>query len=85
MVHRPERLCDVFCALRGAGIEPKRVRMVHPAADKPPTLVLIEARVGGAPGILFESSLVVMENGEETAEVREIYAGRAGGEVKPCK
>lgn len=85
MVHRPERLCDVFCALRGAGLEPKRVRMVHPAADRPPTLVLIEARAGGAPGILFEGPLVVMENGEETAEVREIYAGRAGGEAKPCR
>ncbi|HWP80109.1 MAG TPA: methyltransferase [Terriglobales bacterium] len=85
MVHRPERLCDVFCALRGAGLEPKRVRMVHPAADRPPTLILIEARAGGAPGILFEAPLVVMENGAESAEVREIYAGRAGGEAKSCK
>ncbi len=85
MVHRPDRLCDVFCALRGAGLEPKRVRMVHPATDKPPTLVLIEARACGAPGILFEPPLVVMQGGRESAEVQEIYAGRAGEEVEPCR
>lgn len=30
MVHRPERLADIFCLMRKYKIEPKRVRMVHP-------------------------------------------------------
>ena len=29
LVHKPERLTDVLCALREAGIEPKRLRFVH--------------------------------------------------------
>ena len=76
MVHRPDRLCDIFCALRAENLEPKRVRMVYPAKGKPPSLILIEARLSGLAGILFEAPLIVMEDGEETAEIKEIYGGR---------
>ncbi len=34
MVHRPERLADIFCLMRKYKIEPKRVRMVHPNTKK---------------------------------------------------
>ncbi|MBR3561649.1 MAG: methyltransferase [Oscillospiraceae bacterium] len=67
MVYRPERLTDLLCALRGHGMEPKRLRFVVPTADAAPALVLVEAKRGGKPGLIVESPLVI--GGEEWDKV----------------
>ena len=54
MVHLPSRLCDVFCALRAAGLEPKRLRPVGGEAGRAPSLVLIRAVRGGRAGLEWE-------------------------------
>ena len=36
LVHKPERLADLLCALRSAGMEPKRMRTVCRRAEEPP-------------------------------------------------
>ena len=73
-MHRAERLADVVCALRGAGFEPKRLRTVSHSAEKEPSLVLIEARRGGAPGLRIMPPLFIRgADGEETAEILRIY------------
>ena len=46
MVHRPERLADIFCTMRKHKIEPKLIRMVHPNNSKAPNIVLIEGQEG---------------------------------------
>lgn len=51
LVHRPERLADLFSCLRGSGLEPKRMRLVQHRADKPPSSVLLEAVRQGKPGL----------------------------------
>lgn len=51
MVYRPEGLTDLLCALRGAGLEPKRLKLCIHAPDKPPYAVLVEAVKGGKPGL----------------------------------
>jgi len=51
LVHRPERLCDLFSALRSHGLEPKRLRLCHHRADAPPFAVLAEAVRQGRPGL----------------------------------
>lgn len=53
-VHRPERLCDLLEALRGSGLEPKRMRLVSHSAGKPPFAVLVEAIRQGKPGLTIE-------------------------------
>lgn len=58
LVHRPERLCDVFCAMRGAGVEPKRVRLVRHRANAPVCLVLVEGRRGGRSGLQWEQDFI---------------------------
>lgn len=74
LVHRPERLSEIFCALTAHGLEPKRLRMVQYKAGHAPNLVLIEARRGGRPGLNIEKPLILCTDaGEDTAEVREIY------------
>lgn len=53
LVHRPERLCDLFCALRGAGLEPKRMKLLA-VSGKAPSAVLVEAARQGRPGLKIE-------------------------------
>ena len=50
IVHRPERLADLFAALREHMFEPKRLQFIQ-AAGKPPSAVLIEAYKEGKPGL----------------------------------
>lgn len=50
VVHRPERLCDLFCALRANDMEPKRMCFVQ-SRDLPPSAVLVEAYKQGKPGL----------------------------------
>lgn len=59
MVHRPFRLAEIFSKMVQYGIEPKRMRMVHPYVDKEPNMVLIEGVRGGNPRMTAERPLIV--------------------------
>lgn len=50
VVHRPERLVDLFCTLRRYDMEPKRMQFVQ-ARHLPPSAVLVEAYKQGKPGL----------------------------------
>ena len=54
LCHRPERLVDVMCALRGHGLEPKRLKLVAHGPGYPPSLLLVEAVRQGRPGLKIE-------------------------------
>lgn len=74
LVHRPERLCDIFWHLRSKGLEPKRIQFVRHRANSPVCLVLIEARRGGKPGLQYEADLIeFQEDGRETEAYRAAY------------
>ena len=74
LVHRPERLADLLCALRAAGLEPKRLRIVCKAAGAAPSLLLLEGRRGGRPGLRWEEPLILAgPDGAPTAELDRIY------------
>ncbi|WP_147819645.1 tRNA1(Val) (adenine(37)-N6)-methyltransferase [Salidesulfovibrio onnuriiensis] len=74
-VHLPERLADLFADLRGAGLEPKRMRMVHSRGDGPARMVLVEARAGGNPGLEIEPPLVLYHGqGQQTRMTPEALA-----------
>ena len=73
MVHKPERLVDIFCTMRKYKIEPKRIRFVHPSFGKPANIVLVEGVRDGKEFLKFEKPLYVYENGEYTDEIYEIY------------
>ena len=59
MVHRPFRLSEIFCCMTKYGIEPKRMKLVHPFVDKEPNMVLIEGLHGGNPRMTVEKPLIV--------------------------
>lgn len=74
VVHRPERLSELFCAMTAAGIEPKRLRFVCARAERAPSLVLVEGRRGGKPGLTVEAPLVLQDgDGADSPEIRRIY------------
>ena len=59
LVHRPERLSDLFCTLRAHGLEPKRLRFVASSAENAPFLALVEARRGGNASLSVEPMLFI--------------------------
>ena len=74
MVDRPFRLAEILSVMVKYGIEPKRMRLVHPYVDKEPNLVLIEGMRGGKSRITVEKPLIVYEKpGVYTREVLDIY------------
>ncbi|MGN0383785.1 MAG: tRNA1(Val) (adenine(37)-N6)-methyltransferase [Eubacterium sp.] len=74
MVHRPHRLVEIINMLTGYKLEPKRMKMVHPFADKEANMVLIEAVKGGNSMIKVEKPLIVYkEHGIYTDEIYTIY------------
>ena len=74
MVHRPFRLAEIVSEMMNNHLEPKRMRMIYPHADKEPNMVLIEGVRGGNSGMVVEKPLVIYsEDGTYTDEVRELY------------
>ena len=74
LVHKPERLADLCCALRARGLEPKRLRLVCRRAGDAPSLLLLEARRGGRPGLDIAAPLCLEDGaGRPTAELDAIY------------
>lgn len=74
LVHKPERLADLCCALRGAGLELKRLRPVCSRTGAAPSLLLAEGRRGGRPGVDTLPPLVLQDpDGNPTAELDAIY------------
>ena len=82
MVHLPERLGEIIVAMHEHQMEPKRLRMVQPKADKAPNMMLIEAVVGAAPGGLkvMPPLIVHREDGSYTEEILAIYGMQDAGE-----
>ena len=74
MVHRPERLIDIFELMRKYKIEPKRVQMIHPKMNKAPNIVLVEGQRDGGAYLKWEAPLYVYnEDGTYTKEINRIY------------
>ena len=74
LVHKPERLTDLLCALRSQAMEPKRLRFVCKTSASAPSLVLVEARRGGKPGLTVEAPLILQNpDGSSSTEVDAIY------------
>lgn len=74
MIYPAPRMLEVMKSLSAARLEPKRFRLIYPAADKPANLVLIEAMKDAKAMLHPEPPLVVYEpDGSMTLELRRIY------------
>lgn len=74
LCHRPERLVDIFAAMRNGGIEPKRIRFVCQTQGKAPWLVLVEGKSGSKPYLTVEKELILKNpDGSDTDEMKEVF------------
>ena len=79
-VWRPDRMRELFSALSDAGLEPKRMTVVHADASHVPAMLLLEAVKGAAPSLNVTKPLLLYLPALEraspevlTAEARKIY------------
>lgn len=78
VVYRPDRLCDLLAALRENTLEPKRMTMVFNSENHAPSLVLLEAKKGAAPGLYMTKPLILTDrDGNESDELANIYKNGA--------
>ncbi len=81
LVHKPERLVDIFCTMRSYSIEPKRVQFVHPQPYKKANIVLVEGvRNGGSELKMMPPLYVYDEDHNYSKEINAIY-GRENSDV----
>lgn len=74
MVHRPNRLVDIFDTMRKYHLEPKRMRLVYPYVNKAANMVLIEAVKGGNSQLIVEEPLIVYNaDGTYTEALLKMY------------
>ncbi len=80
MVHRTERLAEVLHECRNSRLEPKRLYMIYPQADKRPDLFLVYCIKCGNPDMIVEKPIIIYNNdGSYTDDYLKIYYG---GETK---
>lgn len=74
LIHRTERLADLFCAGRAAGLEPKRLRLIRHRPDSDANLALLEFRRDGGSGLKLLPDLVLYdEKNDPSPDFRRIY------------
>lgn len=75
-VYPANELATLLGLLHGVGLEPKRLRMIHPLPDAPARAALVEAKPGRAGGLRVESPLIAMRApGAWTEEAAKIIDG----------
>lgn len=73
LVHRPERLAELFVCAARHGLEPKRLRLLRHRCDSPISLVLVACRKGAHPGLKWEEFCLYDADGQPTAYYRDLY------------
>ena len=74
IVHRPERLADIFGLMRKYNIEPKRGRKVQPKINKAPNIVLVEGQRDGGAFLKWEAPIYVYNtDGTYSDTINKIY------------
>lgn len=74
MVHRPDRLEEIFTLFKKYNIAVKRLRFVYPKKNKECNHILIEGIKNGKPGLKVLSPLILYKTNDKwTKEVLNIY------------
>lgn len=62
VVYRPDRLCDLFSAMRENTLEPKRMTLVYADTESEPSMALVEAKAGGKCGLVLTKPLIIYKD-----------------------
>ena len=58
MVHRADRLSDIFVTMKSNGIEPKKMQFISGSKEKEPYLVMVEGVKGGKSGLKVLNTII---------------------------
>jgi tRNA1(Val) A37 N6-methylase TrmN6 len=73
LVHKPERLAQICtCASRNQ-MEVKRLQLLRHRQDGPISLILVQCRKGGKPGVILEEAALQDAHGNPTDYYKELY------------
>ncbi len=73
LVHRPERLAELFVCANKYQLEPKRMCLVKHQENAPVSVVLVQCRKGAKPGLVWEQLCLHDQNGDPTEAYRALY------------
>ena len=73
LVHRPERLAELCARASAHALEPKRLQLLRHHSNGPVTLVLVQCRKGGKPGLVWEEESLYNPDGLPTDYYRKLY------------
>lgn len=73
LVHRPERLAELFATAAKYSLEPKRLQLLRHRSDGPIALILVQCRKGAKPGLIIEEESLYAPDGSYTDYYRALY------------
>ena len=73
LVHRPERLGELCACAAAHKLEAKRLCLLRHRIGGPVTLILVQCRKGGKPGLLWEEAALFDANGRPTPYYNKLY------------
>ncbi len=75
IVHRPERVVEIFNIMKKNNIEPKRVQFIYPHFDDFSNIVLVEGVKNGKPGLKVLPPIISHdENGDYSEMIKTIFS-----------
>lgn len=73
-IHRAERMLEIMALLADYKLAPRRLRLVHPFADRDANLLLVEAEKNGKGKLQILPPLIIYQKtGIYCAEIKQIY------------
>ena len=73
LVHKPERLAEIFASACSHKLEPKRLCLLRHRENGPVSLVLVHCRKGAKPGLVWEDASLYDADNNPTPYYRQIY------------
>lgn len=73
MVHRPERLAELFACATKEKLEPKTLLLLHHKEGGPVNLVFVHCRKGAKPGLIWQEEFLHCSNGQPSDFYRKLY------------
>lgn len=73
LVHRPERLGEIIARSAEHGLEAKRLLLVRHRTGSPISIIVLQLRKGGNPGLKIEEACLFEPNGSPSPFYRNVY------------
>lgn len=73
LVHRPERMAELFACASNHKLEPKRLLLLRHRVDSDIALILVQCRKGASPGLQIEEAALYDSDQQPTDYFRKLY------------